>query len=423
MSRVADAVYAIAAAVSAPWWLRKQRSGWRERFGHTGALPAPGPRARLLIHAVSVGEVNLVRALVDRLAGDVEIVLATTTDTGRARARELYEGKAHLVRYPLDASWSVRRFLDAVRPDAVALVELELWPNFARECARREAPVCIVNGRLSDRSARRYRLARPLLGRWFHSLDFVGVQDEVYAARFVEAGADAARVKVLGSMKWDSAQATDTIDGAEELGEALGVDRSRPLIVAGSTAPEEHALLHEAAPPGVQLLCAPRRPEWFDGAAEALPGCVRRSRPGSGSPGAGRFLLDTIGELRKAYALADVVVIGRSFGSLYGSDPMEAAALGKAVLIGPSVADFRTAVETLEHAGAIVRSTRDRLAADLRRLFDHPEERAALAANARRCVKENQGATERHAALVLDMIRRRAPRVRHTLSRHVEAAL
>jgi 3-deoxy-D-manno-octulosonic-acid transferase len=127
---------------------------------------------------------------------------------------------------------------------------------------------------------------------------------------------------------------------------------------------------------------------------------VRRSKKVAAAPGTTRFLLDTIGELRKAYALADLVVMGRSFGSLYGSDPIEPAALGKPVVIGPAVKDFETIVRTMDHAGAIVRTTRERVQADLETLLRDPAERAALGQRAVACVKANQGASARNAQLV-----------------------
>lgn len=414
-----DTAYALVAAATAPWWMRKARGGWSERFGRIDALPV-ATRPRLLIHAVSVGEVNLTTPLIDRLSPHCEIILSTTTDTGMARSRALHEGegaRARVVRYPLDASWSVRRFLDAVRPDAVALVELELWPNFAGACRARGIPLAVINGRLSARSFSRYRLGRVFMGRYFSQLAFAAVQDEAYAGRFRHMGVAAERCHVAGTMKWDSAEIADTIPGADDLARDLGIDRSRPLIVAGSTAPEEHALLHAATPPGVQLLCAPRRPEWFDDAARDLPGCIRRSDSarapdspkesvpcGGGAPPPMRFLLDTIGELRKAYALADVVVIGRSFGSLFGSDPMEAAALAKPVVIGPAVADFQSTVDAMRRDDAIVQTSAKDLPRILAGLIADPARRSALAANARRCVRAHQGAADRHARLLLDLL-------------------
>lgn len=406
MSIVLDAVYALTAAATAPWWMRKTRGGWSERFGRIEPLP-PAGRPRLLLHAVSVGEVNLTRPLVGLLRRDLDIVLSTTTDTGMARARAVYEagkcaGWARVVRYPLDASWSVRRFLDAVRPDAVALVELELWPNFVRACERRGIPVAVINGRLSARSFRRYRAARPLIGASFRRLAFAAVQDEVYAERFREMGVGAERCHVAGSMKWDAAETSDVTSGADLLGEELGIDRSRPLIAAGSTAPGEHELLRRATPPGVQLLCAPRKPEWFDQAAEALPGCVRRSA--GVRRGGDLFLLDTIGELRKAYALADVVVVGRSFGNLYGSDPMEPAALAKPVVIGPAVSDFESIVRTMLLQGAILQVDAATLAHTLGALLSDRKARFELGQRARKCVIANQGAAQRHAHLLMELI-------------------
>jgi 3-deoxy-D-manno-octulosonic-acid transferase len=419
-----DAVYAVVAAATAPWWMRKARGGWSERFGRIEALPAKR-RPRVLVHAVSVGEVNLTRPLLPLLADHAEVVLSVTTDTGMARARSLYERgggndsgtgpRVRVVRYPLDSSASVRRFMDAVDPDVVALVELELWPNFARACGARGVPIAVINGRLSARSFKRYHLGKVFIGRYFEQLAFAAVQDADYAARFRAMGVKDERLSIAGSMKWDAAE-TGTVAGAEELAREMGIDRSRPLVVGGSTAPGEHELLHAAVPADVQLLCAPRRPEWFDEAARVMTGCVRRSGATVKEAGEGRealaeskpnrFLLDTIGELRKAYALADVIVIGRSFGALYGSDPMEAAALGKPVVIGPAVADFQSVVETMERGGAIVRTTARELPRVLAELLADPARRAELGERARRCVLDNQGAAARHARLIIDLLKR-----------------
>jgi len=408
VSLALDAVYAVVAAATAPWWMRKARSGWSERFGKIAPLPAPRTgRSRLLLHTVSVGETNLVRPLVDLLSAEVDLVISATTDTGLARAKELYASKCHVTRFPLDASWSVRRFLSAVRPDAVGLVELELWPNFAAQCRARGIPLAVINGRLSERSFSRYRLGRWFIGRYFRQLSFAAVQDDAYAQRFIHMGVAPERCTVAGSMKWDAASVSDSVPGADELAHEMGIDRARPLIVAGSTAPGEHELLHAACPKGVQLLCAPRRPEWFDGARQALGGsaCIRRSTKAPAPPGCERYLLDTIGELRKAYSLADLVVVGRSFGNLYGSDPMEPAALGKPVVIGPAVADFEAAVSALTQAGAAVQCGADELGPTLARLMNGADERKTLGERARRCVLDHQGAAGRHAELLLNLVR------------------
>jgi len=366
---------------------------------------APTGRKRLLLHAVSVGEVNALRPLLPLLDG-TDVIISTTTDTGLARARALFADSCEVVRYPLDFSWSVSRFFDLIRPDAVALVELELWPNFLRGCRKRGIPVGVINGRLSERSFRGYRRFRPVVGRMFRSLEFAAVQDQAYAERFCEMGVPADRCTVTGSMKWDSwdvsGEAPHASAEACRLGEALGIDPVRPLIVAGSTGPGEEALLREACPPGVQLACAPRKPERFDEAAKSLEPCARRSR-GEARPG-DRFLLDSIGELGLLYELADISVVGRSFGDLHGSDPIEPVALGAPTLIGPRYGDFASIVDSLREAGGIEVVESERLGARLSGLLADESARMGLAARGRACIRERQGASVRHARILLELV-------------------
>jgi 3-deoxy-D-manno-octulosonic-acid transferase len=432
-----DAIYILAVTLGAPFWARKPRQGWNQRMGHVGEMleHSPGPagspesspqtptRPRILLHAVSVGEVNALRPLVPLLTPHAHVIVCTTTDTGLARAQQLFAQSASVVRYPLDFSWAVRRFLNHVRPDVVGLVELELWPNFLSGCRRRGIPACVINGRLSQRSFKGYRrwsrVVRPLL---FSRLAHAAVQEPDYADRFTAMGTPS--VAVTGSMKWDS---FDVSGGGAEgggagespspsaeamaLGLAMGLDPNRPLIVAGSTGPGEEELLHKACPDGVQLACAPRKPERFAQAAAAMPGSVRRSEAGQPPPSdtpptreaGGRFVLDTIGELGLLYQLADVVVVGRSFFDLYGSDPIEPIAMGKPVVIGPAVSDFATIVATFEDADAIVPTDREGLASTLASLLADPARRAGLAQNGLACIRAQQGAASGHAELLLGL--------------------
>jgi len=341
-----DIAYGAGLAVTAPLWATrlaltgKWRTDWPGRFGRVGADIPPGG---LLIHAVSVGEVNAVRGLVEMLTQrhpDRPITISSTTNTGFARATQLFGQRHHVVRFPLDFTRGVDRFLDAVQPRVVALTELEVWPNFVDACAARHITVSVINGRLSERSFNRYRLARCALASRFAQLSAAAVQTEAYRKRFVSMGCAVDRVHVLDSMKWDNAAVSDAVDGSDTLREAMGIDPDRPLVVAGSTGPGEEKLLVAACPREVQLLLAPRKPERFDTAAaakrDAAPASpvVRRTQCPDGSanrPETGKrlFLLDTLGELKKAYALADVAVVGRSFLGLHGSDPTEPIALGK----------------------------------------------------------------------------------------------
>jgi len=423
MSLLRDAIYILLAIVSAPIWIvrmtrtGKIRTDWRQRFGFGLPAASSPPRRsttnsapRILLHAVSVGEVNAARQLVEALAElpeQPQLVIAATTDTGFARARNLFGTRHTVVRYPFDLSFSVRRFLTGTLPDVVVLMELEIWPNFVAFCRRRSIPVIVVNGRLSERSFRRYRWIAGLIRPMFRSLHAAAVQTPVYAARFHALGTPRERISITDTMKWDTAEIANDVDGADELAARLGIDRTQPIVVAGSTAPGEHEILHRAVPDDVQLLCAPRKPEWFDQAAAAMGECVRWSQCSSSgsahhceSPSCRRFLLDTIGELRRAYALADVVIVGRTFVPLGGSDMIEPVALGKATIVGPHAENFQFACDALVAQDGVMQVTCDQLASAIAKLLRDPARRKELASNGRAVIVHHQGATARHVALI-----------------------
>lgn len=410
-----DLCYAILAIATAPIWLvrmvwtGKIRTDWPARLGRGESLPARGARPRILIHAVSVGEVNAIRGLVERLANDrmqPEIVVSVTTDTGIARARALFGERHAVVRTPFDFSFAIRRWLGRVRPDVLVLVELELWPNMTRLAKARGIPVAVANGRLSERSIKRYRLIGGLVRGMFSRAELVLAQNKQYAERFTELGAR--EVLVTGNMKWDSIAIRDTVPGVEKLADEMGLVKGAPVVVAGSTEPGEELLLRDALPDGVRLVIAPRKPEWWDGVAANLPGCVRRSRKERGTAETRHFLLDTIGELSTAYAFADVIVMGRSFGKLYGSDPIEPASLGRPVVIGPRVADFREVVALLRDGGGLLQVEAAELKPTLARLCASAEARAEVARNGRAVIRAQQGGTARTAEVLLAMLASRA---------------
>jgi 3-deoxy-D-manno-octulosonic-acid transferase len=404
-----DLLYIPLALLSAPFWMRKKRAGWAQRCGHvetmlTG-LAADSSRKRIMLHAVSVGEVNALRSMVPVLVEHADVIVSVTTDTGLKQAQSLFgevDG-CSVVRYPLDCSWMVNRFLDLVRPDVVGLVELEVWPNFIKMCAKREIPIGLINGRLSKRSFKGYRKLRLVLRATFARLRFACVQDQDYADRIGAMGVPRDRISITGSMKWDSVDASEHTEPSEraiEIADAMGLDLTKPIIVAGSTGPGEEALLDQSCPSDVQLVIAPRKTDRFDEAAASVPGCVRRSKD-ERRPGATRFMLDTIGELSVMYELAEVVIIGRSFFDLYGSDPIEPAALGKPVLIGPAHSDFEQAVGALTQSDAIQIVNRQGVGDTVRRLLDDPGLCDLMGQRARSCVIAHQGASKRHIEVLL----------------------
>lgn len=405
-----DLIYAAAVLVTAPLWgpwaLAKgaHRTGWRERFGDVDA-PKPENGPRVLLHAVSVGEVSSVAGLPAALGNaGLGCVVSTTTDTGTERAKALFGTQVPVVRFPFDWSASVQRFLDRVQPDIVALVELELWPNFVEACVERGIPVVVVSGRISDRSEPRYRSLKPLLDSTFSHLSAVGAQTPTYADRFRVMGTPEPRITVTDSLKWDAVQIQDRLPGADHFGRELGIDPDRPLVVAGSTGPGEEALLANGWPPHIQLLVAPRKPDRFEEVARALPTAVRRSKVTSdravSAEGADLFLLDSMGELGLAYSLADVAIVGRSFNGMGGSNPIEAAALGCATLIGPDHANFSDAVQILEAGGGLEVAPRARIRDRAISLAQDLQARTSMIERGRAVIRGAQGATGRTVELI-----------------------
>ncbi len=398
--------------------LKKNRRGWRERFGGIARRLRDGPC--VWIHAVSLGEVNATQRLVaeieSRLKG-CEVVISATTDTGYAAARRLYPER-HVFRFPLDFSFVVNRVFDRIRPSAVVLMELEVWPNFIELAARRGICVGIANGRVTaEKSMRRFGrpIIRSLARAMFRRIGWIGAQNETYAQRFRQLGARSEAVHVTGTMKYDTAEIAESLPGDAALADALGIDREAPLVVAGSTGPGEEAIVlaayaeltHER--PALQLAIVPRKPERFDEVARLIEGrghtCVRRSRLADGSTddsaSSSVFLGDTMGELRKFYCLADVVFVGRTLVPLGGSDLMEVAALGKAMCYGPHIENFAEVSARLQAAdAAVIAPNETELASTLHALLSDEVEAKEMGRRAQEVVRRNTGATARTVDLL-----------------------
>jgi 3-deoxy-D-manno-octulosonic-acid transferase len=360
-----DGTWALAFVVCSPWWIVRGILDRRFRalsiartFGKLPGKRAPGARPRLLVHGVSVGEVKAARPLVEALREQYDIVICTVTDTGQDVARRLYPQLA-VVRFPLDFSPLVTRFLAGVDPECVILIELELWPSFLRVCNRRGIPLCVANGRITERSYPRYRLFKSLLPQ-FARISLFCAQDEEYAARFRALGADPARVRVTGNIKADGLK-TGVLAPREELRTLLGGRPGQRVLVAGSThAPEERWLAEacRASVPDARLVLVPRHPERAAGICEELAALGVRAqrltalRAGEAPDPSRPALVDTIGELEQVYALADLVFVGGSLIPHGGQNMLEPAALGRAVVYGPHLRNFLQEAALLERAGA-----------------------------------------------------------------------
>jgi 3-deoxy-D-manno-octulosonic-acid transferase len=420
---VVNAVYLVATLIGWPVYLfllatrHKYRANLAERWGLAPKLPATD-RPRFWVHAISVGEVEAARTFVPALAEafpDAEIVISTTTLTGRERAAKLFPGRT-IFHFPLDLAPCVLVALGRIRPTAVIQVESEWWPNFFLLAARRGLPLVCVNVRITEKGQRGYGRIRRLMAAVFNCTSAIGVQAEVYRQRLLALGADADHVVLTGQMKHDGVTFTDEVPGAAELAREIGLAPGEQTIVAGSTAPGEEAPLLAAyrdarrAFPKLRLVLVPRRPESFEQAAEAITaaGCtvVRRSQPaGAGASAADLtppvILGDTMGELMKWYALADIVFIGRSLAPLGGSNPMEPGALGKPMVWGPEMFNFPVEAPALVAAGAARQvSGQADLAAAFVDLLTHPERRRQMGEAARTQIRSMQGATARSIRLV-----------------------
>ncbi len=440
MPWILDILYVIGLLLAAPLLLMKSRrtgkyrTDWAGRLGRISddvrkILLAAGGQKRVLIHCVSVGELLSTRKLVEELLqGDptLLVLISTTTDTGMARALALYPAhpgsRVAAVRYPLDFSFAVRRFLDTINPSLVALVELETWPNFLGLAHRRSIPVEIINGRMTARSFKRYRMIRPVMQRMLRQVSRVSVQTPEIAERFAHLGALAARMEVVPTMKYDSADFADEIPGAQAMANALGIQSDHRLFVAGSTGPGEEDMLLSVYQtlrknwPDLRLAIAPRKPEVIGQVVAAivqagLEPVVRTQRPddseNAGSPiQSGQVIvLDTMGELKKLYSLAFAVFSGRSMVELGGSDMIEVAALAKPCCFGPSTFNFSDTVALLTAGAGGVRVQNAREMQNLLETWlEHPDQACAVGQRARACVESQRGSSRLYAHRILKNI-------------------
>ena len=400
----------------------RYRTGWGQRFGKISRRNPKKPC--IWLHAVSMGEVNAAKTLIKELKtrfGDFELVISTTTDTGFARATTLFGADHQVFYFPFDFSWVIRRAFKRIQPAICLLMELEVWPNFVDTARRLNVPVVVVNGRISDKSFPKYERTKSLVRHIFRKVPLVLAQTEEYARRFREIGAVPESIVVTGSLKYDTAQITDKVEGTDALAAQLHIGGER-LWVAGGTGPGEEKIImevyHHLTQPGqsedLRLVIVPRKPERFDEVAQIIDdagfGFVRYSSikdTGAVCPEKVPVILgDTMGDLRKFYCLATIIFVGRSLVPMGGSDMIEAAALGTCTLFGPHTFNFTQTVEALlaDH-GALVVKDRKELLQTIQKCLLEPEFAAEIARNGREVIRKNQGATAKSIAQIRRLLR------------------
>lgn len=421
-------LFTVLFVLSAPYYfLRMWRrgdwlAGFGQRFGHYDSKfkQAITNRHTLWMHAVSVGEVNictqLIRALEPRLP-NLKIVVSTTTTTGMGELHRKLPHHISCIYYPVDFRGSVRRALRSIRPEAIVLVEAEIWPNFLWRAQAMHIPLFLVNARLSDRSYPRYRLCGFLFRRLFAAFTGVGAQNEADAAKLRALGCRAENIQVVGSLKYDAAKLEERrrLDVVGMLRQ-LGVPDGAPVLVGGSTHAGEEALLAEqflrlrARFPDLFLILVPRH---FERCRE-----VGRELESRGVKFAYRndvtvatqhapntlqcLLVNTTGELNYFYEQATVIFVGKSLTATGGQNPIEPGALGKAMVFGPNMQNFADVVKGfLAQGGAIQVRDATELEQALADLLADPKRREELGRRALAVVHENLGAVERTVEMII----------------------
>ncbi|MBK1644233.1 3-deoxy-D-manno-octulosonic acid transferase [Thiocapsa imhoffii] len=395
------------------YWRSLQAPAYRRGIGQRLALAARPAPAQVWIHAVSVGEVQaaepLIRALQQRHP-PVGVLVTTTTPTGAERLRACFGDQVPHHYTPYDLPSVVERFLQALSPSLVIVMETEIWPNTLATCAARGIPIALVNARLSERSARGYRRVGALTREALGQFDLIAAQAEIDAGRFVALGAPPSRVRVTGNIKFDLRLPASLLDRAEAMRRFWGPDR--PVWVAASTHEgEDEPLLavHRQILREVQgdalLVLVPRHPERFDRVAELVQredmALARRSRQDPVGPETRVFLGDTMGELPIFLAAADAAFIGGSLVPVGGHNALEAAAVGVPVVIGPHHFNFAAITQVLREAGAAVTVTSSpELATCLTGWLNDAAERTRVGELGRNVVKANRGAVDRVIALL-----------------------
>lgn len=402
-------------------WVR----GFGQRFGKYDSKlkQAITNRHVMWMHAVSVGEVNcctgLIRALEPRLP-NLKIVVSTTTTTGMAELERRLGPEVSKVYYPIDRQLYVRRALASIHPEAIVLVEAEIWPNFLWRALDLRIPVFLVNARLSERSYRGYKrfgfLFRPL----FAAFAGVAAQNEQDAARLIELGCAPAAVRVVGSLKFDAAKLDERRPvNVQALLKHLGVASGARILLGGSTHAGEEAILAEqflrlrARFPDLFLVLVPRHFErgkevGRELSARGLRFVYRNELADLSRPRGERvdcLLVNTTGELNCFYEQASVVFVGKSLAAEGGQNPIEPAALGKAMVFGPRMSNFADVARNFVTRRAAVQ-VRD--AAELERVLEElladEARREELGRNAREVVRENRGALARTVEMIMERL-------------------
>lgn len=428
MKRLYNLLFTVFFCLSAPYYFLKmlRRGHWRNGFGQRFARysskikQALTNRHVLWIHAVSVGEVNICTQLIseiERRLPNLKIVVSTTTSTGMAELNRKLPSHIQKIYYPIDRRAYAWRAIMTIHPDAIVLVEAEIWPNFLWRARELQIPVFLVNARLSRNSYIGYRRFAFLFRPLFASFAGVGCQNETDAQRLRDLGCHPDAIRVVGNLKFDAAKLEERrVLDVPGLLRQLGFPDGARLLVAGSTHAGEEAIIAQIFLrlrqrfPDLYLVVVPRHFERGKEAGRALSSAgvkfVYRSEVTSNSrykPGeVDCLLVNTTGELKYFYQHAAVIFVGKSLTAEGGQNPIEPGALAKPMVFGPNMQNFEAIAGAFVSArGAIQVRDEAELESALANLLQNPDAAAELGRNALGVVRQNLGAIERTVDMIV----------------------
>ncbi|MGL6225358.1 MAG: 3-deoxy-D-manno-octulosonic acid transferase [Thermoguttaceae bacterium] len=422
-----NVLYALLLLVFSPFILYrmivqgKYRAGFAQKLlGQVPELPLlEKNKKRIWFHAVSVGEVNVLRPLLKRIREqkpDWECVISTTSLTGMELAKKLYGSEQTVFYCPLDFSWAVKKAVRRIKPTLLVLTEQEIWPNLFFAAKQSGCKLALINGRFGESGYLRYKRFRCIFRPLLKMLNVVAVQSETYAGWFHCIGASGDAIEVTGSMKFDGAQTDTQNPKTVALKKLAGISEQDIVFLAGSTQdPEEEMALRvyetlKPQFPALKLVLVPRHPERFATVAQMLTDhhadWKRRSEwttqeQQANKEGPSIILVDTIGELGAWWGTAQIAFVGGSMGSRGGQNMIEPAAYGAAVSFGPNTKNFRDIVELLlRNDAAIVVHNEEEMLAFVRRMLEDRTFAQELGERAATLVRSQLGATDKTLALL-----------------------
>ncbi|MDO5553094.1 MAG: 3-deoxy-D-manno-octulosonic acid transferase [Planctomycetia bacterium] len=391
--------------------LKKYRNGFREKFfGFVPKLPpCEKGHVRVWFHAVSVGEMNLLVPIVKLVVAehaDWEIVISTTSKTGMELGRKKFP--QYPVFYaPIDFSWSTNTAMRRIAPNLLVLVELELWPNLILAAKRFGTRVAIVNGRISEKSLKRYRHIRFLTRFLFSRIDCIAAQDGYACDAFRQLGAE--QTVLTGAIKFDGVEMNRRNEKTLRLAALAGVREGDLVFLAGSTQSPEEAMalttfkILQSDYPELKLILVPRHPERFEEvarllAASSFPWQRRSHLNENDTPRAENriLLVDTVGELGAWWGVCEIAFVGGSMTRRGGQNMLEPAAYGAAVSFGPNTKNFRDISSMMLKANAArVVMNQEEMTAFVRECLEYRAKAVAMGTRARDLVLTQQGATKK----------------------------